>query len=129
MGGEALLLVALVNPSSRDLVSPLRHDWWPILSLSLGGMALAQFLFHLALGYASVVQVATLVTTMPIFVVFAARVVLSLVVGFARGIWLDPTTLADQPLVDIAAIIALGVRNTCIGFILWLWGLAHIPNA
>ena len=26
LGGAALLLVALVNPSSRDLVNPLRHD-------------------------------------------------------------------------------------------------------
>ena len=174
-------------------------------------MALAQFLFHLALDHASVVQVATLVTTMPIFVVFAARmvegtaitapklvsgigaflgcillitdgyltqltsdnatllgivlslgcsvlgalyivlvrpyigrygairmttytfafgsVVLWLIVGFAWDIWVDPTTLADRPPVNMAAIIALGVWNTCIGFILWLWGLAHIPDA
>lgn len=211
IGGLALVLVALLNPSSRNLLAPLRQDFWPIMSLSIGGMALAQFMFHLALDYASIVQVATLVTTMPILVVFVARVVegsditvpklvsgvgaflgcvllltdgylgqldtdnatllgiaLSLgcsglgalyivlvrpyvarhgairmttytfafgalilwcVVGIAWGSWVDPFTLMDRPAVNAGAILALGVWNTCIGFILWLWGLGNIPDA
>ena len=211
LGGAALIVVALATPGSRDLIGPLRQDFWPIVTLSLGGMAFAQFLFHLALDYASVVQVATLVTTMPIFVVFVARllegtpitkpkiisgvgaflgclllltdgyleqlvvgsqalvgiflslscafvgafylvwvrpyvarhgavrmttytfalgsIVLWLVVGAAWGIWVDPTTLFDRPPINSGAIIALGIWNTCIGFILWLWGLGHIPDA
>ena len=47
----------------------------PVIGLSIFGMTLGQFLFHWALDYASVVQVATLVTTMPIFVVFVVRIV------------------------------------------------------
>ncbi len=43
--------------------------------LSVFGMTLGQFLFHWALDFASVVQVATLVTVMPIAVVFAARLI------------------------------------------------------
>jgi drug/metabolite transporter (DMT)-like permease len=210
LGGFSLLVVAMVNRESRDLIGPLRKHALPILSLSLLGMAFAQFIFHLALDYASVVQVATVVTVMPIFCVFAARVVegtritppkvvsgigaflgcmllltdgyldqvtahgdsligiglslgcaaigafyivlvkpyigrygairmttytfslgfiaLWLVVGFAWGIWVDPMTLFDRPPVEYGAIIALGVWNTCIGFILWLWGLAHVPD-
>jgi drug/metabolite transporter (DMT)-like permease len=210
LGGASLLVVALATKGARDLITPLRESLVPILSLSLLGMALAQFLFHLALDYASVVQVATLVTVMPIFVVFVARIVegipitppkivsgigaflgcvllltdglldqiasdgnslagiglslgcaaigatylvlvkpyvgrygairmttytfvlgffaLWLVVGSAWGIWVDPMTLLDREPVQYGAIIALGVWNTCIGFILWLWGLSNVPD-
>ncbi len=210
LGGLALLLVALSQRGSRDLVSPLRQDPVPVIGLSIFGMTLAQFLFHWALDYASVVQVATLVTTMPIFVVFVARVVegtpvtapkivsgigaflgclflltdgvlhkmegeastlpgvllalgcalvgafylvlvrpyirtygairmttytfalgapvLWLVGGFVWGVWVDPLTLFDRPSGQAAALITLGVWNTCIGFILWLWGLGHVPD-
>ena len=38
-------------------------------------MAFGQFLFHWALDFASVVQVATMVTIMPIGVVFVARII------------------------------------------------------
>lgn len=210
LGGFSLLVVALWNRDSRDLLGPLRKDFVPIVSLSLFGMAFAQFIFHLALDYASVVQVATMVTVMPIFVVFVSRVLegtpitppkmvsgtgaflgcvllltdgyleqisaagdslfgiglslacaaigsvylvmvkpyigrygairmttytfalgfvaLWLVVGVAWDIWVDPTTLFDRPPVEAGAIISLGVWNTCIGFILWLWGLSHVPD-
>lgn len=210
IGGLALVLVSLARPSTRDLITPLRQDFLPIVGLSIGGMAFGQFLFHLALDYASVVQVATLVTTMPIFVVFVARVVegnpitapkivsgigaflgtlflltdgvldkleggasslpgvllaigcafigaiylvlvrpwirkygairmttytfalgaLAIwpVVGVLWGIWVDPTTLFDRPGGQAAAILTLGIWNTCIGFILWLWGLGHVPD-
>ena len=66
IGGAALLAVALITPSARDLLTPLRRDFWPIASLSIFGMTAGQFLFHWALDYASVVEVATLVT-MPIW--------------------------------------------------------------
>ncbi len=210
LGGLELVLVALMQKGSRDLLTPLRADPMPVIGLSIFGMTLAQFLFHWALDYATVVQVATLVTTMPIFVVFVARVVegnpvtapkivsgigaflgclflltdgvlhkvegdastlpgiflalgcavfgsgylvlvrpyirkygairmttytfalgapvLWVVVGAAWGIWVDPLTLVDRPPGQAAALITLGVWNTCIGFILWLWGLAHVPD-
>jgi drug/metabolite transporter (DMT)-like permease len=210
LGGGALVLVALINKDSRDLVGPLRENFAPIISLSLLGMALAQFVFHLALDYASVVQVATMVTVMPICVVFVARfvdgtpvtppklmsgigaffgclllmtdgyleqlggggsslvgiamallcavigsfylvlvkpyimrygairmttytfalgfVALWLVVGVAWDTWVNPTSLFERPGVQMGAILALGIWNTCIGFILWLWGLARVPD-
>jgi uncharacterized membrane protein YfcA/drug/metabolite transporter (DMT)-like permease len=75
LGGAALALVALMRADSRDLLGPLRQDLLPIVGLSLAGMGLGQFLFHLALDYASAVQVATMVTVMPIVLVFVARVI------------------------------------------------------
>lgn len=75
IGGLGLITVSLIWPSSRNLYAPLRHDGIPIVALSLLGMALAQLFFHWALDYATVIQVATLVTTMPIMVVAVNRVV------------------------------------------------------
>lgn len=210
LGSAALIVVALLAKDSRKLIDPLRQDFWPIASLSLLGMALAQFIFHLALDYATAVQVATMVTVMPIVLVFVARVVegtpvtppklvsgigaflgclLLLTDGyvdqlsgsgksligvlmalacacigavylvlvkpyikrygavrmttytFAMGFvvlwflvgsvwqnWVNPLTLFDRPGIQSFSIIALGVWNTCIGFILWLWGLSHVPD-
>jgi len=210
IGGAALLLVALITPSARDLLTPLRRDFWPIVSLSIFGMTAGQFLFHWALDYASVEEVATLVTTMPILVVFVAKLVDGTAIGPAKlisgtgaflgcvfllsdgfaaevsgaggnltgllmaigcavigavylvlikpytqrygairmttytfvlgffvlwpmvgwlwEIWVNPLDLFARPGDNAAAIVALGVWNTCIGFILWLWGLANVPD-
>ena len=68
IGGVGLLLLALATPSSRDLLTPLRERGASILVLSLSGVSLAYLLFHWALDYATVTQVATLVSTIPIFV-------------------------------------------------------------
>ncbi len=75
IGGLGLITVSLIWPSSRDLLGPLKKDGLPIIALSIFGMTLAQLMFHWALDYATVIQVATLVTTMPIFVVLFNRVV------------------------------------------------------
>lgn len=75
IGGLGLLTVSLIWPSSRDLLTPLRRDGFTIVLLSIFGMTLAQLLFHWALDYATVIQVATLVTTMPIMVVIVNRFV------------------------------------------------------
>ena len=74
LGGFALLILCLINPTSRNLIIPLKKDPYPIVILSVFGMAFGQFLFHWALDFASVVQVATMVTIMPIGVVFVARI-------------------------------------------------------
>ena len=50
------------------------------------------------------------------------------VVGWVWGNWVNPLELFARPGDNAAAIIALGVWNTCIGFILWLWGLANVPD-
>ena len=43
------------------------------------------------------------------------------------GEWVNSLELFARPGDNAAAIIALG-GETCIGFILWLWGLANVPD-
>ena len=209
IGGIGLVTVSLIWPPSRNLLAPLREDGTRIILLSLLGMAAAQLFFHWALDYATVIQVATLVTTMPIMVVAvnwvvnkvpitAPKVVSGLgafagvvflitdgylgavaeetsllgilfalacgalgaiyivlakpyfgkygavrmttytfalgffalwpIVGLVWGIWVDPTTLFDRPTESTIAILTIGIWNTTIGFVLWLGGLALVPD-
>ena len=210
LGGLALLLLCLSIPSSRNLIQPIKKNPFPIVLLSVFGMAFGQFLFHWALDFATVVQVATMVTIMPIGVVFVARIVektkitppkiisgvgaflgcvflltdgyieqisgnennligISLSIGCALigsiylvlvkpyvnlygpirmttytfvlgfialypsigliwGIWVNPFDLFARSSTEYLSIITLGVWNTCIAFILWLWGLSKIPD-
>ena len=210
LGGLALLLLCLSIPSSRNLIEPLKKSPFPIVLLSVFGMAFGQFLFHWALDFATVVQVATMVTIMPIGVVFVARIVektkitppkiisgvgaflgcvflltdgyieqirgnennligiylsigcaligsiylvlvkpyvnlygpirmttYTFVLGFIAlypsigliwGIWVNPFDLFARSSTEYLSIITLGIWNTCIAFILWLWGLSKIPD-
>ena len=68
IGGAGLVLWALIRADSRDLITPLRQEGWYFIILSLLGISLSYLAFHWALDFASVIQVATVVTTMPIFV-------------------------------------------------------------
>ncbi len=51
-----------------------------------------------------------------------------LVVGLAWGVWVDPTSLFERPPQAYLSLLTLGLWNTCIGFILWLWGLSAAPD-
>lgn len=75
IGSLGLITAALLMKSGRDLIGPLREDGWALLWLSLLGVSVAYLAFHWALDFASVIQVATLVTTIPIFVGLINRVV------------------------------------------------------
>ncbi|MCP5073516.1 MAG: EamA family transporter [Rhodobacteraceae bacterium] len=75
IGAAGLLLWSLSRSDSRNLIGPLRQDWRSLVPLSLVGISAAYLLFHWALDFASVIQVATLVTTIPIFVGLANLVV------------------------------------------------------
>ena len=68
LGGLGLVIVALIIPSSRDLVAPLRKSGMILVLFSVFGVASAYLFFHWSLDYATVPQVATVVTTAPIFV-------------------------------------------------------------
>ncbi|NNE59348.1 MAG: EamA family transporter [Woeseia sp.] len=68
IGAAGLLVWSLMRSDTRDLVTPLKEDWRILIPLSLVGVSLAYLLFHWSLDFASVIQVATLVTTIPIFV-------------------------------------------------------------
>ena len=69
IGGIGLLFATQFWPGARDLITPIREDWRRVLPLAFFGMSLAQLFFHWALDYASIVQVATMVTAMPMVVV------------------------------------------------------------
>ena len=210
VGSAGLLLVALARPQTRDLITPLREQGLRIVLLSLFGMGMGQLFFHWSLDFATVTQVATMVTTMPILVVIldhlihkgpistpkmisglgafggvvllltdgylgdlggagatlpglilalgcavvgalymvlvrpvireygAIRIItltftigavgLWLVVGAAWGIWVDPTTLFERPPQAYLSVLTLGIWNTTIAMVLWLGGLAAVPD-
>jgi len=210
VGAICLLIVSLSSKSSRNLLQPLREHPFQVGSLVLLGMTLAQLFFHWALDYASPIQVATMVTIMPILVVVwdaiinkakisapklvsgigacigvvllltdgylaqleigggviygvllslacatvgsaylvlirphinrygairittltfsLGAIVLWILVGLAWGVWVNPMTLFDRPPQAYFSILTLGAWNSCIGFILWLWGLSAAPD-
>ncbi|MCH8166905.1 MAG: DMT family transporter [Proteobacteria bacterium] len=68
IGGAGLVLWALSRADSRDLLTPLREEGWPLVGFTMLGVTLPYLAFHWALDFASVIQVATFVTTMPIWV-------------------------------------------------------------
>lgn len=75
VGGLALLVLSRFWPGARDLWTPLKRDGLRIVGLAALTMALGQLVFHWALDFTSVVQVATIVTAIPIFFVLLDRVV------------------------------------------------------
>jgi len=68
LGGVGLLFLALIFPSSRDLSAPFKTHGFRLVWLSILGISIGYLLFHWSLDFATVPQVATLVTTIPIFV-------------------------------------------------------------
>ena len=75
IGSAGLLVAALVWPTTRDLLTPLRRHPLSLLWLSVVGFTLAYLAFHWSLDFATAVQVGTLVTTIPIFVGLANLVI------------------------------------------------------
>ncbi len=75
LGGTGLVIVALCLPDSRDLLTPLRRHGARITGLAMLGVTIAYLAFHWSLDFATVPQVATLVTGIPIFVVLFASFV------------------------------------------------------
>jgi len=210
LGGAGLLLWTLATPQTRDLWTPLRRDGLRIVALSLGGVTVPYLAFHWSLDYASVVQVATLTTTIPIFVALTNLIAnrmpitvpkmlsgacavagvallvtdgyvaqlagsgrelkgiglvlitaatgsayavlvrpliaeygalrltaismaiggvgLWLLVGFAWDIWVNPLTLFDRPAIESYSLLTIGLWNTTITQVLWLGGLAAVPD-
>ncbi len=84
LGSAGLLLVALFNPATRDLFTPLREDWRVLIPLSFFGISVTYLAFHWALDFATIVQVGTLVTTIPIFVGLTNLIVNHQPIGTAK---------------------------------------------
>ncbi|MEO1067189.1 MAG: DMT family transporter [Pseudomonadota bacterium] len=68
IGAAGLVVWALLIPSTRNLIAPLKDGGLYFIMLSLIGVSATYLAFHWALDFASVIQVATVVTTIPIFV-------------------------------------------------------------
>ncbi len=68
LGGMGLVVLALLFPASRNLIEPFREYGLQLIGLSLLGVTIGYLLFHWSLDFASVPQVATVVTTIPILV-------------------------------------------------------------
>ena len=68
LGGGGLVIVALIFPESRNLFAPLAAHGKLIIPISLLGISGGYLFFHWSLDYASVPQVATIVTAAPMFV-------------------------------------------------------------
>jgi drug/metabolite transporter (DMT)-like permease len=68
LGGLGLIGLALLFPSSRNLLEPFKTESLRLVCLSALGITIGYLLFHWSLDYATVPQVATMVTTIPIFV-------------------------------------------------------------
>jgi drug/metabolite transporter (DMT)-like permease len=75
LGGSGLLLVAMVIAGPGAVLKIFRAEWKLLLPLSFAGVTLAYLLFHWSLDYATVIQVATLVTTIPIFVGISNQII------------------------------------------------------
>ena len=69
IGGTLLILLTQIWPGARDIWTPLKKDGTKIVFLSAVVMAFSQLIFHWSLDFTSVVQVATVVTAIPIFYV------------------------------------------------------------
>ena len=75
IGGAALLLVALIQKESRNLLRPVFEKPFLVIPLAVFEMSMAQLVFHWSLNFAFVVQVATIVTTMLILVLVVDRII------------------------------------------------------
>ena len=210
IGGTALFVVAMLKSDTRNLLQPVIEKPLVVITLAVFGMSMAQLVFHWSLDYATVVQVATIVTTMPILVVVVERIInktpisapkvvsgigafigvmllltdgyldqlelkgssligivmalccaivgaiylvlvrpliqvygavrmtaLTFIIG-AFALWItvrlaweisvNPLTLFERTPQAYWSILTLGIWNTCIGFILWLWGISNAPD-
>ena len=75
LGSMGLIALALIFPGSRDLIAPFRSHAWRLILLSLLGVTIGYLVFHWSLDFASVPQVATMVTTIPIFVAISTLLI------------------------------------------------------
>ena len=68
LGGSGLAIVALAFSDSRDFLTPIRTHGKLVIPISLLGISGGYLFFHWSLDFASVPQVATIVTAAPMFV-------------------------------------------------------------
>lgn len=124
IGSFGLIIAALIFMRPTRIITPLRQSALPLAWASLVGVTGTYLAFHLALDFASIVQVGTIVTTIPIFVGLIDRMLnkvpLStpkLITGFAAvlGIILLITDgyLATLLSGDARSLIGIGLSLVC----------------
>ncbi|MBE0473680.1 DMT family transporter [Rhodoferax sp.] len=117
LGGFGLILWALWDRDSRDLLTPMRVEGWRIVVLSFFGVTLTYLAFHWALDYATVIQVATVTTTIPIFVALANWVINGQRPSTVKIVTGIMATLA------VALLLTDGALNALAGSGQTLWGV------
>ena len=108
IGGAGLIIWALLSRETRDLVTPMRVEGIRITLLSLFGVTLTYLAFHWSLDFASVIQVATVVTTIPIFVGFANWLINGVPPGTVKLVTGALATLGVGLLITDGALARLG---------------------
>ena len=116
-GGLGLVLWALSDRASRDLLAPLRTEGLRIVLLSFFGVTLTYLAFHWALDFATVIQVATVTTTIPIFVGFANWLINGQRPGTVKIVTGVMATLA------VALLLTDGALNALAGSGQTIWGV------
>ena len=121
LGGFGLVVWALAVPGSRDLLAPMRAEGGRILVLSFVGVTLTYLAFHWSLDYATVIQVATITTTIPIWVAFANWAINGVRPGGVKLATGAMATLGIVALLTDGALAELaGERGTLFGVVLAL---------
>ena len=112
LGGFGLIILALIFPNSRNLLEPFREHGLRLVWLSAMGVSLGYLLFHWSLDFATVPQVATMVTTIPIFV------------GLAN-LWLNKQSFSNAKMISaVCAMIGVALLITD-GYLAKLAGAAE----
>lgn len=119
LGGFGLVVWALLLPGSRDLLSPMRAEGGRLVVLSFVGVTLTYLAFHWSLDFATVIQVATITTTIPIWVAFANWAVNGVRPGTVKLVTGALATLGIVLLLTDGALAELaGADGTLFGVVL-----------
>ena len=119
LGSIGLIAVMIVTGRLQKLTASLRQDALKLIPLSLFGVTLAYLSFHISLDYASIVQVGTIVTTIPLLVGLAnfvinktpiplPRILTGIAAAFGVALLLTDGYLA-QLAGDARALIGMGL--------------------
>lgn len=104
LGSAGLLVFALILRDSRNLLAPLKAHGAKIILMSFVGVTGAYLAFHWALDFATVPQVATVVTTIPIFVALVNLRINSQPITLAKWVTGIAATLAVAVIVTGGAL-------------------------